>query len=91
MSYLARARAVRQEWDAARAEAAIAETLARIEAAYPQDAPLGTTHGDQRLADLHEAVNAAARRRDTSGFDAALAAYERHVVSTYGAAEVLAS
>lgn len=72
-------------WDNDYAEAAIAETLARIEASFPQDAALGTTHDDQRLADLSEAVNTAARRRDRLAFDAALTGYERHIVTLYGA------
>ncbi|HEX6537679.1 MAG TPA: hypothetical protein VF155_00680 [Candidatus Dormibacteraeota bacterium] len=73
-------------WDHDHAHSAIADTLQRIEEHFPQDAPIGTTHGDQRLADLHEAVNTAARRCDRRAFDIALDAYERHFLSTYGPA-----
>jgi hypothetical protein len=71
-------------WDEGHVRAAIAAALARIGASYTQDAPIGTTHGDQRLTDLWEAVNVAGQRRDRAGFDQALAELERHVVTTYG-------
>lgn len=76
MSYLAKALAVRLEWDDEAAESAFAATLYRL-----RDAS-GTT-GDQRSADLWEALNAAWFATDRLGFDAALAELERYTLGNW--------
>lgn len=71
-------------WDDRHADDAITAMLSRIESRYPQDAPLGTTWGDQHLADCWEALNVAAQSHDRGAFDGALVALENYVIATYG-------
>jgi hypothetical protein len=71
VSYLAKALAVRLEWDDGAAEAAFAATLHRLR-------DVSGTTGDQRSADLWEALNAAWFACDRVAFDAALAELESY-------------
>lgn len=74
MSYLAKAQAVRREWNDADAEAAFAATLHRIR-------DVVGTPDVQRSADLWEALNAAWFACDRAAFDVALAELETHVLT----------
>jgi hypothetical protein len=78
VSYLAKALAVRLEWDEAAAASAFAATLYRL-----RDVT-GTT-GDQRATDLWDALNIAWFAENRPGFDAALAELENHTLSTWRA------
>jgi hypothetical protein len=80
MSYLARARAVRVEWDEREADRFLDAAVDRIGGACTVFAGFGT---DQRRADLEEAINLAAVRRDRDAYVAALAAWEEHCLAVY--------
>jgi hypothetical protein len=76
VSYLAKAQAVRREWNDAAAEAAFAATLYRLR-------DVSGTTGDQRSADLWEALNTAWFARDRVAFAAALAELESYTLGTW--------
>jgi hypothetical protein len=84
MSYLARARAVRVEWDDREADRLLDAALDRIGRscdALPDDA---TFWSDTDRADREEAVNVAMFGHDRAAFGAALAELQRYCLAAYG-------
>jgi antitoxin component of MazEF toxin-antitoxin module len=69
-------------WDDAEADRLLDAALERIGRACTE---LESFDTDQRRVDLEERINVAGWRRDWPDYQAALAAYERHCLSVYGA------